>query len=134
MLKTAYELGVLRAMADAGLVDMEKNAVLVEAGIGALAAPKDYGWEGAVRGVGGGYLGALGGMAAGGLGGAGLGALLAQLSDKYDTEEGARIGGGIGGALGLLLGNLGGAYRAGSLAGQKFFGPGGKGLYNLAGK
>jgi hypothetical protein len=105
--KQAYEYGIHLAMADAGLVPLEKTAFIAPA-IGALAAPEGEGWRGAGGASLGAALGSLGGSVGGGLLGLAGGAGYKAISG--DTSPDAV---GIGGRIGALAGGLGGGIYGG---------------------
>lgn len=96
----------------------------IEAGIGALSAPKGHRAEGAERGIargegvlGGGAIGALSGGAVG----AGLGGLAGLATGSQNANQHAlsmALGGGSGALLGALLGGYKGWNYAGNLIGR----------------
>jgi hypothetical protein len=106
--KLSYEFGIHLAMADAGLVPMEKAAYIAPA-IGALAAPEGEGWRGASGAGLGAGLGGLAGTVGGGLLGAGLGAGIGRLAGN--TEAGFGLGAGIGAMAGSLGGSVYGGVK-----------------------
>lgn len=110
--KLAYEIGVQLAMADTGLIPMEKVAIVPEI-IGGIAAPEGEGWRGASGAGLGSLLGGLGGTLGGGLLGAGVGAGLGALGGNAGAgaAAGAPIGGLLGGLGGGIYGGVKG-YRA----------------------